>query len=112
MIFDLTGCRSCTRLRRSSSAIGVGRYSNTVSATFVDRVDFSNVSLLLIVVCGVEFNALAKAVVKLCKSVFWKIDVKSTDGVGFVVVVELAAAAVDNWLISLLSVSLASRIDF
>jgi hypothetical protein len=45
----------------------------------------------------VEFNAFAKTVVKLCKIVFCKIDVKSTEGVGFVVVaVELAAAAVDN----------------
>ncbi len=61
----------------------------------------------------VEFNAFAKTVVKLCKIVFCKIDVKSTEGVGFVVVaVELAAAAVDNWLISLLSVSFASIIDF
>jgi hypothetical protein len=61
-------------------------------------IDFSNISLLLIVGCGVEFNALAKAVVKLCRSVFCKIYFKSTDGVGFVVVVAvvLAAAAVDN----------------
>jgi hypothetical protein len=50
----------------------------------------------LVVGAGVvEFNAFAKTVVKLCKNVFCKIDVKSTEGVGFVVV-ELAAAAVDN----------------
>ncbi len=117
------------RLRRSSSAIGVGRYSGTVSAVFtvwdggfwcwcncvaivlIACVNFSDISLLLVVGAGVvEFNAFAKTVVKLCKNVFCKIDVKSTEGVGFVVV-ELAAAAVDNWLISLLSVSFASIID-
>ncbi len=48
--------------------------------------------------CAVECKALASAVDKLCRSVFCNIDVKSTDGVGFVVVVavEVAAAAVDN----------------
>jgi len=63
-------------------------------------IDFSNISVLLIIGCGVGFNALAKTVVKLCRSVFCKMYVKSTDGVGFIVVVVvavvLAAAAVDN----------------
>ncbi len=115
-LLDFTGC--CSRLRRSSSAIGVGRYWGTVSTAFVDGVcccvDFSTVSLLIMADCAVECKALASAVDKLCRSVFCNIDVKSTDGVGFVVVVavEVAAAAVDNWLMSLLRVSLASRIIF
>lgn len=80
-------------------------------------VNFSDVSLLLVDDCGAELNALATAV-KLCKIVLCKRDVKSIEGVGFEVAVvvvvvaddvELAAAAVDNWLISLFNVSLASR---
>ncbi len=128
LIFGLIGC-CWVRLRRSSSAIGVGRYSGTVSAAFVVVVNgwvwcwcncvaivliacvsFSDISVLFAVDCGVEDNALVKAV-KLCNSVLCKIDVISTDGVGFVVV-ELTVAAVDNWLISLLSVSFASIINY
>ncbi len=111
LLVDFTGFR-CSRLRRSSSAIGVGRYWGTVSTIFVG---FSTISLLLIAGCAVECKAFASAVDKLCRNVFCNIDVKSTDGVGFVVAivaVEVAAAAVDNWLISLLRVSLASKITF
>jgi hypothetical protein len=60
-------------------------------------VNFSDISLLFVVEGKVdECIALLKTVVKLCKSVFWKIDVRSTAGVGFAVVAELAAAAVDS----------------
>ncbi len=60
-------------------------------------VGFSTGSLLA-TGCVVGCKAFANAFDKLCRSVLCNIDVKSTDGVRFVVAVavEDAAAAVDN----------------